>query len=60
MNRRIALRFSKGHFEGTRERGYGDYRYAVRWLPIAEDIALHFDLKAADRSWTRAGAGVSW
>ena len=48
-NRRIALRFGKEYFDGTREQGYGGYKYDGRWLPIAEDIVRHFGLKAGDR-----------
>ena len=48
-NRRIALRFGKEYFDGTREQGYGGYRYDGRWLPIAEDIVRHFGLSAGDR-----------
>jgi SAM-dependent methyltransferase len=48
-NRRIAQQFGKEYFDGTREQGYGGYRYDGRWLPIAEDIAKHFALKAGDR-----------
>lgn len=48
-NRRIAMRFGKEYFDGTREQGYGGYRYDGRWMPIAEDIVAHFGLKAGDR-----------
>jgi len=48
-NRRIALQFGKEYFDGTREQGYGGYRYDGRWIPIAEDIVRHFDLKAGHR-----------
>ena len=48
-NRRIALQFGKEYFDGTREQGYGGYRYDGRWLPIAEDMVRHFGLKAGDR-----------
>jgi len=48
-NRRIALQFGKEYFDGTREQGYGGYRYDGRWIPIAEDIVKHFSLKAGDR-----------
>ncbi len=48
-NRRIALRFGKEYFDGTREQGYGGYRYDGRWIPIAEDIVRHFNLKTGDR-----------
>jgi SAM-dependent methyltransferase len=37
------------YFDGPREFGYGGYRYDGRWIPIAEDIVRHFDLKAGDR-----------
>ena len=48
-NRRIALKFGKEYFDGTREQGYGGYRYDGRWIPIAEDIVRHFRLKPGDR-----------
>jgi SAM-dependent methyltransferase len=48
-NRRVALQFGKEYFDGTREQGYGGYRYDGRWIPIAEDIVRHFGLKAGHR-----------
>ncbi len=48
-NRRIALQFGREYFDGTREQGYGGYRYDGRWVPIAEDIAKHFSLKSGHR-----------
>lgn len=48
-SRRIALQFGKEYFDGTRDQGYGGYRYDGRWKPIAEDIVRHFGLKAGDR-----------
>jgi SAM-dependent methyltransferase len=48
-NRRIALQFGREYFDGTREQGYGGYRYDGRWLPIAEDFVAHFGLKPGDR-----------
>jgi SAM-dependent methyltransferase len=48
-NRRIALQFGLEYFDGTREQGYGGYRYDGRWIPIAEDIVRHFGLKPGDR-----------
>ena len=41
--------FGREYFDGTREQGYGGYRYDGRWLPIARDIAAHFALKPGDR-----------
>lgn len=37
------------YFDGPREYGYGGYRYDGRWVPIAEDMVKHFDLKPGDR-----------
>lgn len=48
-NRAIAMQFGKEYFDGTREQGYGGYRYDGRWVPIAEDIVKHFGLKSGDR-----------
>jgi len=48
-NRRIALQFGREYFDGTREQGYGGYRYDGRWIPIAEDIVRHFGLKPGQR-----------
>lgn len=48
-NRALALEFGKEYFDGTREQGYGGYRYDGRWIPIAEDIIAHFGLKPGDR-----------
>ena len=48
-NRRIAMQFGREYFDGTREQGYGGYRYDGRWLPIAEDIVAHFGLRPGDR-----------
>ena len=47
-NRGVARRFGREYFDGTREQGYGGYRYDGRWLPIARDIADHFSLKPRD------------
>ena len=48
-NRALAMQFGKEYFDGTREQGYGGFRYDGRWIPIAEDIVRHFDLKPGDR-----------
>lgn len=48
-NRALAMKFGKEYFDGTREQGYGGFRYDGRWIPIAEDIVRHFGLKAGDR-----------
>ena len=41
--------FGQGYFDGSRETGYGGYRYDGRWIPVARDIVAHFNLKAGDR-----------
>src|SRR5260370_19679566 len=48
-NRIIARRFGREYFDGTREQGYGGYRYDGRWIPVARDIAAHFRLEPGDR-----------
>jgi len=48
-NRRIALQFGREYFDGTREQGYGGYRYDGRWIPIAEDMVRHFGLNSGNR-----------
>jgi len=48
-NRRLALRFSREYFDGTREQGYGGYSYDGRWVPIARRAIEHWQLKPGDR-----------
>src|SRR5215472_9079982 len=48
-NIRIARQYGREYFDGSRDTGYGGYRYDGRWLPIAEDMIAHFGLKAGDR-----------
>jgi SAM-dependent methyltransferase len=48
-NRLAALQFGAEYFDGTREQGYGGYRYDGRWIPIARDIVTHFGLQGGDR-----------
>jgi SAM-dependent methyltransferase len=48
-NRAVALQFGAEYFDGSREQGYGGYRYDGRWLPIAQDIVTHFGLQPGDR-----------
>jgi len=45
----VASRFGREYFDGPREVGYGGYRYDGRWVPIAEDIVRHFDLRPGQR-----------
>ena len=48
-NIRIAREYGRDYFDGSRDTGYGGYRYDGRWIPIAEDIVAHFGLKPGDR-----------
>lgn len=41
--------FGQAYFDGSRDTGYGGYRYDGRWVPVARDIVRHFGLKAGDR-----------
>jgi ubiquinone/menaquinone biosynthesis C-methylase UbiE len=46
---RISREYGEVYFDGPREYGYGGYRYDGRWVPVAEDMIRHFDLKPGDR-----------
>jgi ubiquinone/menaquinone biosynthesis C-methylase UbiE len=46
---RISREYGEMYFDGPREYGYGGYRYDGRWIPVAEDMVLHFGLKPGDR-----------
>lgn len=48
-NRAIALKFGKEYFDGTREQGYGGFKYDGRWVAIAEDFVKFYGLKPGDR-----------
>jgi cyclopropane fatty-acyl-phospholipid synthase-like methyltransferase len=45
----ISRQYGREYFDGSRDTGYGGYRYDGRWLPIAEDIVEHFKLKPGMR-----------
>ena len=45
----ISRQYGEAYFDGPREVGYGGYRYDGRWIPIAEDMVRHFNLKPGDR-----------
>ncbi|MBV9979729.1 MAG: methyltransferase, partial [Bradyrhizobium sp.] len=46
---RVSREYGQMYFDGPREYGYGGYRYDGRWVPVAQDMIAHFDLKAGDR-----------
>lgn len=45
----VAKQFGKDYFDGSREYGYGGYRYDGRWVPVARDIVAHFSLRPGMR-----------
>jgi protein-L-isoaspartate(D-aspartate) O-methyltransferase len=45
----VAGRFDAEYWDGDRRYGYGGYRYDGRWLPVAQEIAATYDLRAGDR-----------
>jgi cyclopropane fatty-acyl-phospholipid synthase-like methyltransferase len=49
LQRDVAMKFGRDYFDGDRSQGYGGYRYDGRWIPIAETLREHWDLKAGDR-----------
>jgi SAM-dependent methyltransferase len=49
-NIRIAREYGREYFDGTRDTGYGGYRYNPRfWTEVAEDMVAHWKLKPGDR-----------
>lgn len=45
----ISREYGFDYFDGSRDYGYGGYRYDGRWLPVAEDIVSHFNLRSGQR-----------
>jgi len=45
----VAQQWGYDYWDGERCYGYGGYHYDGRWLPIAEAIAKHYDLKPGMR-----------
>lgn len=45
----VAIQYGKDYWDGDRRYGYGGYKYDGRWLPIAKEIAEHYQLKAEDK-----------
>lgn len=48
-NRRFALKFGRKYFDGSREQGYGGYRYDGRWTAVAKRAIDHWNMKPGDR-----------
>ena len=45
----VAQQWGADYWDGERCFGYGGYHYDGRWLPVAEAIAKHYDLKPGMR-----------
>jgi len=45
----LAKKFDVDYWDGSRQTGYGGYKYDGRWRRVAEDLAKHYELKAGDR-----------
>lgn len=41
-NRAIAKQYGKEYFDGTRDQGYGGYRYDGRWVPVVQRFIEHY------------------
>src|SRR2546423_1274060 len=46
--RHLDATFGKDYFDGTRDTGYGGYKYDGRWKAIAEAIVKRYSLKAGN------------
>lgn len=44
-DRRLANLFEEEYFDGTREQGYGGYRYDGRWVSVVKRFKDHYKLK---------------
>lgn len=45
----LAKQYGEAYFDGSRDTGYGGYRYDGRWVPIARDMVEHWGLKPGMR-----------
>jgi SAM-dependent methyltransferase len=45
----VAKQWGYDYWDGERQYGYGGMRYDGRWLPVAEEMAAYYGLKAGDR-----------
>jgi SAM-dependent methyltransferase len=48
-NRALACQFGEAYFDGTREQGYGGYRYDGRWRAVARTAAARYRLGPGQR-----------
>lgn len=45
----LSREYGEDYFDGSRDVGYGGYRYDGRWVPVAKDIIAHYGLKPGDK-----------
>jgi len=45
----LSRQYGRDYFDGSRDVGYGGYRYDGRWVPVARDIVARYGLKPGDR-----------
>lgn len=45
----ISRIYGKEYFDGSREYGYGGYKYDGRWINVARDIIKHFNLSKGQK-----------
>ena len=45
----VATKWGKDYWDGDRQYGFGGYGYDGRWLPFAEKLAKHYEIKPGDR-----------
>lgn len=43
-NRELARKFGKEYFDGTRDQGYGGFKYDGRWVPIVKRFKEYYGL----------------
>ena len=46
---RISRKFDFDYFDGSRDYGYGGYKYDGRWIPVAVDVISFFKLKTGSK-----------
>jgi 2-polyprenyl-3-methyl-5-hydroxy-6-metoxy-1,4-benzoquinol methylase len=45
----LSRQYGYDYFHGSRDVGYGGYRYDGRWVPVARDIIAHYGLRPGDK-----------
>ena len=45
----IAKKFDVEYWDGERQYGYGGYHYDGRWLPVAQKLITHFNLRPGSK-----------